>query len=138
MVRPSIISVSVVVALACIVSPGQAQSQPPSSFCPALSAISHDPNKDLTGTPRDTFSRVSAVKKRYQHAIFSRCRGVVAVGIGALTPGPGPKDDWLIGIDVLTPDMPSHRQPLILEGVRLELTPVCCRPSPLPDPRHSR
>jgi hypothetical protein len=137
-VRLSIIWASAVVALAYMVSQGEAQGRPPSAFCPALSAISHNPNKDLTGTPRDTFIRVNAVKERYQHAIFHRCPGIVSVGIGALTPGPGPKDDWLIGIDVLTRDMPLRRPPLILEGVRLKLTPVCCRPSLLPDRRHHR
>jgi hypothetical protein len=138
MVRLSIISVSAVVALACLTPQGEALGRLPDAFCPALRAISHNSRKDLTGTSRDTFRRVKTVKERYQRAIFHRCRGIVSVGIGALTPGPGPKDNWLIGIDVLAQDMPSSRPPLILEGVRLELTPVCCRPSLLSDRRHGQ
>jgi hypothetical protein len=101
---------------------------PSANFCPAWKAISHNPNADRTGTPTDTFAHVKQVEERYSRKFFSHCGGVVSVGLERVSSTAAPAHSWVIGIDVLTRDLPSGHGHSYIDGVRLVLRPISKRP----------
>jgi len=98
-------------------------------FCRTFKVISHDPRTDRTGMPSDTFARVKHIEERYSRALFHHCLGVVSVGLETVTSAGPPKHNWVIGISVLTRDMPSSNEPSFIDGVRLVLRAISSRPT---------
>lgn len=91
----------------------------PARFCPEIHAISRNPHADRTNTKSDTLGRILQVERRYAREIL-RCSGVIAVGVGNTGRRRGPHG-WVLAITMNERDMPSKREPLIIEGARIVL-----------------